>query len=578
MKRFTAIAVMCLVCLVMQAIPAKPGFRKYTQPDGTTLVLEQKGDEWGSWFESASGQKYQMDADGYFHEIDEVSAQRMMSRMSEIRRRANGLRTVEFTDMTHGTRKIPVILVEFSDVKFTIDTPNESFAALLNQEGYNGYRNGGATGSVKDFYVDNSHGAFDPVFDVYGPVTLSQPEEYYGAPVYNDAGEKIKNDIQPELALYDGCLLLDSQVDFSQYDYDNDGRIDMVLFYYAGGSQAEGWNPNTIWPHQWNMRWSDNEELKNHQFDGKCLGRYFCTAELKGNEEANTMCSIGPTCHEFAHSLGLPDFYDTDYEKHGLAGGAYIFSTMDSGPYLNNSRTPPYFGAIERALLGWMELDEIRNIEVGENTLEFIDNNFAFFTSATADNEFFLYEKRGGGKWDMFLPEGMVVYHVDECKDHQIGDNNAFDLWVNWQSTNMINAYADHPCYMLICPPDQSSTNYQGGKASEFVFPGSTNTSYYCPVDWQGVKGSLDLWDIRLSGDTILFTAKETSAEEDNYSKDITEMGYSLIYYKDGDYKVIPGKGKTLKSCTFTVDNEHVIANVEYTDGVKEILETEIVK
>ena len=59
---------------VANAVPAKPGYRTYTQPDGKTLVLEQKGDEFGSWFRDKSGNRYQMDGNGYFHPLTEVQA------------------------------------------------------------------------------------------------------------------------------------------------------------------------------------------------------------------------------------------------------------------------------------------------------------------------------------------------------------------------------------------------------------------------------------------------------------------------------------------------------------------------
>ncbi len=56
MKRLlTTIAALSIIALSAYAIPAKPGFRSYTQPDGRTLVLEQKGDEFGSWFQDKQG-------------------------------------------------------------------------------------------------------------------------------------------------------------------------------------------------------------------------------------------------------------------------------------------------------------------------------------------------------------------------------------------------------------------------------------------------------------------------------------------------------------------------------------------
>lgn len=510
----TAIAAFAFIALSAYAIPAKPGFRTYTQPDGKTLTLEQKGDEYGSWFRDKSGNRFVMDENGYFLPINEARVRNISRNASVSRTRANNLRRSSPVrrDLTHGTRRVLVVLVEFSDVKFKINNPARNFDALLNESGYNGYEGAGATGSVKDFYLDNSHGAFEPIFDVFGPVALDNPVKYYGEQTKNSDGTVDAEDKQPELALYDACLKLDDTVDFSKYDSDSDGLVDMVLFYYAGGSQAEGWPIDNIWPHSWNVQWSSNADARTHKFDGKKLGNYFCTAELKGTKLYNTMCSIGVTCHEFGHSLGLPDFYDADYKENGETQGVYVFSTMCEGSYNDDSRTPPYFNAEERIMLGWMEQDDIKQITAGENTLPFIDGNVAFRTEATADGEYFLYENRGGSgnKWDAPLPKGMVVYHVDKSASHYVvGGMTAQMLW----STNSINNYGAHPCFYLIAPQDQGSTNYIYSKLdySDLVFPGFYNVNTYCPVDWDGNNSAIMLTGIRESGDDICFVATADS-------------------------------------------------------------------
>lgn len=540
----TALACLC-IALEGFAIPAKPGFRSYTQPDGTTLVLEQRGDEWGSWFVDKSGNKYTIDNQGCFQQISDA-AQRRISRRSSALREQAGIwrRSMDYSDMTHGTRHIPVILVEFQDVQFKIDNPLLNFNALLNESGYNGYNGLGATGSVKDFYLDNSHGAFEPVFDVFGPVKLDNDISYYGEQVLNDDEEKTVKlqDKQPQLALYDACLKLDDIVDFSKYDYDNDGFVDMALFYYAGGSQAEGWPPQHIWPHSWSLQSPDTPaEVRAHQFDGKRLGNYFCTAELKGAGESATMCSIGPTCHEFGHSLGLPDFYDADYEENGENEGLYVFSTMCSGPYNDFSRTPPYFNAEERIMLGWMEKSDVRPIKVGDNTLPFIDENVALITYASADGEYFLYEKRGGAgnKWDKALPEGLVVYQVDKSPDHIIYDTTtAESIW----NTNNINNYGGHPCFRLVPPNDQNATDYAHTRIdySDLVFPGYYGIDTYCAMDWDSNESDMWLSDIRVSGNEVLFTAHSNSTTKyiegtvlDTSSKPIQGVTVSLNAYSE---------------------------------------------
>ncbi|MBQ9410150.1 MAG: M6 family metalloprotease domain-containing protein, partial [Bacteroidales bacterium] len=496
---------------VANAVPAKPGYRTYTQPDGKTLVLEQKGDEFGSWFRDKSGNRYTMDGNGFFHPLTEVQARGIARRASARRAQANSLRSeIPFSDMTHGTRHIPVVLVEFSDVKFKTPSPASSFDALLNEAGYNGPDGVGASGSVRDFYLDNSHGAFEPIFDVFGPVTLDNPIKYYGEQVLNDDGTVKAPDKQPELILYDACLKLDDTVDFSKYDYNSDGLVDMFLFYYAGGSQAEGWPTDHIWPHSSNMMCSQNSDANSHKFDGKRLGRYFCSAELKGSTTVNFMCSIGVTCHEFGHSLGLPDFYDADYKENGENAGLYIFSTMCNGPYNDGARTPPYFNAEERIMLGWMDETDVKPVVAGDNRLPFIHENVALRINASVQGEYFFFEKRGGesNKWDRPLPEGMVAYHVDKSPSHLItGGVTAEQIW----KTNHINNYGGHPCFTVVPPAAQEETadTHTQIDYSDLVFPGFYGIQSYCPLDYDGFQSDVMLTDIHLDGPDIVFSAQD---------------------------------------------------------------------
>ncbi len=511
MKKIISLFALALIGFYCAAMPAKPGFRSFTQPDGKTLVLEQRGDEYANWFVDKDGNRYSRDTEGFFHRMSEQEISQVISTGRSLRTRMNASRRdIAFSDMTHGTRKIPVILVEFTDVKFTIDDPKENFEKLLNESGYNGYRNSGATGSVRDFYMDNSHCTFEPVFDVYGPVQVDTTLAYYGKRVGNSS------DAHAELALYDACIKMEKDIDFSQYDYDSDGFVDMTLFYYAGGSEAEGWDSDAIWPHQWSVQNSSSYEARNHRFNGKRLDRYFCTAELKGQKGRSTMCSIGPTCHEFAHSLGLPDFYDTNYEENGSSGGVYIFSTMCSGAYLDNQRTPPYFGAEERMMLGWMDESTIFEITPGTKELQFVDVNMAYRTSTTAQGEYFLYENRGGTKWDKEVPQGLVVYHVDKCPNHDVNGISAYNLWYYWQYYNSINSYGDHPCYYTIAPAAPEILNYEPYLRyySDLVFPGTYNVKEFHPVDWQGVPGGISLSDIDYNAGVVTFQANKVSAAQ----------------------------------------------------------------
>ena len=496
---FSAIAAFTLACTALYAIPARPGKFIHTQPDGTTIEIELHGDEFAHWATDNSGRIVELGDDGFYRPSSTDMSTIRRRRAQASRRSFNAQKRASYDyAMTHGSRHILVVLVEFSDKSFSVSSPKQAFTDLLNQRGYSG--NGG-TGSVWDFYNDNSGGQFDPIFDVYGPVKLDNNMAYYGG---NDSNG---NDQRPEVALYHACLKLDSQVDFSVYDSDGDGYVDMTLFYYAGYNEAEGGPKNSIWPHQWNLQYSGNSAARNATFDGKKLDAYFCTSELKGASGTN-MCGVGTTCHEFAHSLGLPDFYDTDYEDNGSAGGLYYFSTMCSGSYNNDGRTPPFFNAEERIMLGWMEESAMRELTPGLVTIQSVDKNVAYKSYTATEGEYFVYECRGKvSPWDAPLPGGLLVYHADKSTTHYVGGVSAYNHWANWTSYNAINAYGSHPCFYIIPSVRQTSLNYNSSYPNDYMFPGTSSISTYIPIDWDGNETGVTISGISYSNSVVSLQA-----------------------------------------------------------------------
>lgn len=487
---------------ILSAVPAYPGKIRVTQPDGSVITIRIHGDEWFHYVTDESGQVVARGADGFYRPAEMPSAaqraEALRVREEAGRMRAQAASAAKAGSMSMGTHRIPVILVEFQDVPFVISDPRAAFDALLNQEGYSA--NGG-TGSVRDFYVENSHGQYDPVFDVFGPYTLSKNSADY---VSNAGG-----------ALVEACQAMNADIDFSRYDSDGDGYVDMTLMYYAGHNAAEtGLENEQIWPHQGYAGGST-------RLDGKRIYKYFCTSELKGYSGSN-MCGIGTTTHEFAHSLGLPDFYDTDYSTNGSAGGLYSYSTMCSGPYNNNGRTPPYFNSEELIMLGWM--DGYTEIESqGSLTVTPVQNRVAYRIPTSTDGEYFVLESRGKTGWDSALPgNGLLVYHVDKSQRQvtilqagwgdQTYENTyaAAALWNNWQYTNAINENGSHPCFYIVPAADVESLNFPYNE-DRIPFPGSRKITRYTPVDWEGVQTDFKFTDISFASNRVTLTVSYTT-------------------------------------------------------------------
>ena len=592
MKRVILVAAALLSSLLCLGIPAHPGTFVHVQPDGTTLTLRRVGDEWGhSVIDVHTGRTLRLDADGWYREESEASARQRRATARSRRSTAHRVRAARSGEpIAVGQKHFLVVLVEFSGLSFTVKNPQEAFRSLLNEHGYSA--NGGV-GSARDFYYDNSHGYFEPIFDVFGPVPLPNTYSYYGA---NDSDG---NDLRAEQAVIEACRALDGDVDFSQYDNDGDGYVDMVFMYYAGYGEADDDNDdeNTIWPHQWYI---ESGAGKTVTLDGVKLDSYACTNERIGSgSRRGTMCGIGTACHEFGHAMGLPDFYDTDYKTNGLSDGLYSYSTMCSGSYNNDGRTPPYFNMMERIMLGWKSETDLREFSAsGYVTLPSIDENVAYRIPTEQDGEFFILECRGNNGWDAALPgHGLLVYHADQSErlvsisTYVNGKQtnvqvSASELWSNWMELNSINANGSHPCFYLIPAASPSSLSYSW--ESRIPFPYNSNNSY-TPVSWDGVTSPISLSGITYASNQVSFTV--TVPKED--------LDYNLIanpgdgVYQAGDrfsFELVESQTRPVGSVSWYYDDEpassasvtltagvHTVeAHLTLTSGIKKIVTLEI--
>jgi len=129
------------------------------------------------------------------------------------------------------------LLIDFSDDPGTILPATVD--DYCNLPGYGGWGN---NGSVRDYFYEVSDGNLE--YTNFVPTAYfraPEPKSYYtdpGAPY----GQRARQMIQDALEDLD-----DSGFDFSQYDADNNGIIDAVNCFYAGGR----WNQwgEGLWPH-----------------------------------------------------------------------------------------------------------------------------------------------------------------------------------------------------------------------------------------------------------------------------------------------------------------------------------------
>lgn len=426
------------------AVKMKPGINIIKQADGTTITIRAYGDEDLSYFLASDGTLLYQEGTNFYiagvkadgtlystrvlaHEpsmrtIKEISAIKAQNAKAfynsmETQAKANKVRREPMTPDNSllpslGKHKIPVILVEFSDVEFSVENPKATFDKYLNgKELFNKETDpemGQNYASVAKYFKDMSFGKFEPEFEVFGPVNLGKPLATYGA------GYSSQENMG--LLLTDACTAVDDEVDFTQYDSNDDGNIDLIYIIYAGFSQSiAGNSTDCIHPKSGYLSLAKS-------FDGMDVKRYGVNNELNGTpaDQANgpIINGIGLFCHEFSHCMGLPDLYP----KSGSIAEACInqnmdyWSLMDAGEYTANGYRPTAYTAWERERLGWMEIGTLTgpsNVE-----LKSLDEGGAAFRiyndKDETGHEYYIVENVQNNGWNKNLfGNGLMVTHVD---------------------------------------------------------------------------------------------------------------------------------------------------------------------
>ena len=77
---------------------------------------------------------------------------------------------------------------------------------------------------------------------------------YYGADVVDVNGNRI-DDIRPKELITEAVQKANPDVNYAEYDYDNDGYVDGVHVIFAGYDQSANVSalPDAIWSHKWQI-------------------------------------------------------------------------------------------------------------------------------------------------------------------------------------------------------------------------------------------------------------------------------------------------------------------------------------
>jgi M6 family metalloprotease-like protein len=328
-------------------------------------------------------------------------------------------------DATRNYRQL-VVLVSFVDCDFSLKDTKDTYWAMFNTPGYN-QRDG--AGCVADYFRDQSNGLFNLQFDVFGPYKTSRPVKT-GSSKRNEGLEAFREATM---------MMMDEhpEIDFSVYDWDDDGNVEQVVYVYAGytGNQSTIVEEGYVWPTTGSF-----DKIKTA--DGYQISHYTASGELWVN---NTSCGIGFICHEFSHCLGLPDIYPTSTR---VSSPSIVdeWDVMDGGTSTNRGWCPPNYSPMEKMALGWLTPTEL-TADTAITEMKPVAEGGEAYLIRHSDDEFYLLENRQWIGWDYGLPgHGLVVYRVH------------FNRYY-WDA-NMVNNEEGKPNYCLVAADGRTYTDW----------------------------------------------------------------------------------------------------------------------
>ena len=343
-----------------------------------------------------------------------------------------------------GDRNQLVVLAAFQDRTFAGDetATMEQWDKIFNTENFT---EAPFAGSVHDYFYDQSYGQFNLTFDLQY-VALADPHKKYRSTAADDENSQyLVDDVVDSL--------LKRDIDWSPYDWDDDGYIDQLIIVFAGkGSSYGGFGGGTdaIWPHQFWLTLHVDESGQPRSYRTVSSGgqeyKVDCYCALQELTNENSYGTFGTICHEYSHCFGLPDFY--------ISGGSVVrdWDLMDSGNYNEDGFRPCGYSAHERWLMGWLTPIECAENMTVSDMPALCDEPQAYLLRNDAyDNEYYILENRQQRGWDAALPgSGIVVFHIDY-------DKEVWEGITEWPNGGSLKRYT-------IVPANNNSSTYTAAK------------------------------------------------------------------------------------------------------------------
>jgi immune inhibitor A len=312
-----------------------------------------------------------------------------------------------------GVLRVPAILFKFKDTPVTELRTAGQYDQVLFAASPTG-ASAGRPYTYRSFYEQMSNGLLSVQGQSYGYAALDSNEVSYTgvAGTCTGNGGNCNGLFSPQaLARMQGGLRealrkLDNQVDWTQYDADGDGVVDLVVFIQpAMDGACGGPSNNHLWSHRYYLTGVPyTTHSRDNQGRSIVVSDYTLQSGVGGVSGCDTgqVMPVGTVAHETGHGFGLPDLYDTSNQTEGV--GEY--SLMGSGNY-SSPFSPSRMDAWSLNELGWVTVVPLQS-----------NGTFSFGAAPTSDTAFYLPVGGANPRGEYFLLENRQQVQADSSMAH----------------------------------------------------------------------------------------------------------------------------------------------------------------